>query len=131
MPRTVLFDSNILIYTLQKKNQYIELWEKYAKDMLCISSLTLFEVMNGTFTSSEASREALDFLTTFIVIDVSTEISVLASELFQARRNNNQLLKPTIDFIIEATALLKQIPVVTADKSGFLQAKAKGLLILE
>jgi predicted nucleic acid-binding protein len=104
--RNVLVDTNILIYLLKGDQTAAELLS--GKDLF-ISFVSQIELSSGKSLSNKQLESIGILIGSTIVLESSPSINDKASEL---RRNFNIKLP---DAIIIATALVNNLPLVTAD----------------
>jgi len=116
--KEVLIDTTIIIDYLRKENKQnsllIDIYDKY--DKVCISSITVFEVLTGL---NEKNKNAtIQLLKGFKIISFSHLIAQKSASIFRELKKQNQLIEIR-DLFIAATASVKQIPVVTLNKKHF------------
>ncbi|MFY8037022.1 MAG: type II toxin-antitoxin system VapC family toxin [Cyclobacteriaceae bacterium] len=104
--RNVLVDTNILIYLLKGDQTAAELLS--GKDLF-ISFVSQIELSSGKSLSNKQLESIEILIDSTIVLESSPSINNKASEL---RRNFNIKLP---DAIIIATALVNNLPLITAD----------------
>ena len=109
--RKALLDTNILIDYLGGIASARAEIERYA--MPAISIITWIEVMAGATPDDEQVRR--NFLATFLVLPLSTEVAERSSEI---RRHRTPKLKLP-DTIVLATAQLEDLVLVTRNSKDF------------
>ena len=112
-----LIDTGLLIQHIRGKHSAVNLIRSLSKtNRLCISSITRLEVQAGAFDTELYATKKL--LSRFINYDLDNEIADKAGRLiFTSRRQNRAILVP--DAIIAATAMVKNISLLTYNKKDF------------
>ena len=116
--REILIDTTIIIDYLRKENKrnslLINIYEQY--DRICISSITVFEVLARL---NEKNKNAtIQLLKGFKIIPFSSIVAQKSANIYKTLRKQNQLIEIK-DLFIAATAVVKQIPVITLNKKHF------------
>lgn len=106
-----LLDSNIIIYLLNGTLLLKDIAKN--NDTFYVSVVTYMEVLGFPFSTEEAKNEVETFLNSFILHHLTAEIVQKTVCIKQQRR----IKLP--DAIIAATALCKDITVVTRNTSDF------------
>jgi hypothetical protein len=111
-PEAVTLDSNILIAYLVGERRVIDIltgWKREGR-VLLTSAISVAEVLALSALDSEAVERIRLFLRGFVSIPFDDELAVTAGAL--ARRYGLKLA----DAAIAATALTRQVPLVTRDE---------------
>lgn len=87
---------------------------------VAISAMTFFEIERGLHIRQAAvQRVQMDLLRPYLVIlPVTEEIALRASDLYHFLRSSNQLL-PDADLLVAATALVHDLTLVTSNQRHF------------
>jgi predicted nucleic acid-binding protein len=113
-----LIDSDVLIWCLRKRPRAIALLEGLAKDgPLACSVLTISEIMRMVRSQDQVRTEKL--LTSLVALPVGVAEAKVAAILMRNRGPGY------VDSHIAATAMLRQLPLVTYNRKDFERTGAK------
>ncbi|MDD4191499.1 MAG: type II toxin-antitoxin system VapC family toxin [Mangrovibacterium sp.] len=114
----VVVDTNIFIdYLRAKDKKNTELFEIPDDNEICISSITLYELLMGA--TNEKKRKDVQLLTKGLsVLPFDEDISVLASDIYHRLRKSNKMIEFR-DIFIAATCLAYDLPIKTSNKNHF------------
>lgn len=115
-----LADTNCFIYLLDENSIVLP----FASDIWAFSYITEIELLSKKNLSENEDRLIKQMLDTCYKVDHSQTITDLAIQL---KRTNNIKLP---DAIIAASALMLNLPLITADK-GFVNVKGIDCIILD
>jgi|SRR5690625_151147 len=121
--KMICIDSNIIIYFSQKEKTHLRKWLQNKK--LAISVISEIEVLGYKYITPAEIRAASHFFTLCQSIFLSRAIVQKAIELRQAKKINLG------DAIIAATAIVEDIPLLTANAKDFKHLKDLRLIDLE
>jgi tRNA(fMet)-specific endonuclease VapC len=112
----VLCDSDVIIEFLNRNEEVAEKIYEFGIHNICISAVSVNEVLLGAVNKIDFQR-LNKWLSQFIIIDITTDISVEARELILTYGLSH---KPSIpDMLIAATALSLDIELFTLNLSDF------------
>jgi tRNA(fMet)-specific endonuclease VapC len=122
MGREILVDTSVIIdyFRKTKKNKtfFVQLVDNYS---IVISNITKFELDIGIcHTRQSAFLEEL--YTKISIIELNTECTDLAAELYRDLKVKNQLISLP-DLLIAATAILCELPLATINLKHFQRIK--------
>ena len=117
--RRILVDTSILIEFLRKhKKQDSKLWNtKEHYDIVCISSVTVFEIFLGAKSDRHRS-ESVRLIGTLEVMDFGMSEAISAAQILQELKTKNKVIEFR-DVMIAAQALVAGIPLSTINRSHF------------
>ncbi len=113
MMNTCLVDTNVLSGLLSRDEFYLKGVEKYLDFRWAISAMTEFELWLYREKYDFPRKAFVDFLEPLVVFPLERDVFELAAKLFSKRKQP----KPHMaDLLIVATAILHDLPLLTADK---------------
>jgi len=116
--RRILIDTSILIDYLRcidkQKTKFVSLFKEYT---LCVSTITIFELLNGA-TTEDKQLVIKKVLKPLVIVDFNISCAEKASEIFRILRKQNKLIEFR-DILIGATAIENDLPVATFNKKHF------------
>lgn len=118
----VVVDTSIFIdYLRAKDKKNTDLYKIAGSKRICISSVTLYELLMGAI--NEQKRNDVQLLTEdAIVLPFDEEVSIKASEIYHDLRAKNKMIEFR-DIFIEATCLIYNLPIKTMNNNHFLRIK--------
>jgi predicted nucleic acid-binding protein len=119
--KTLLFDSNAILYLAQGNKTLLELTQNTG---ICISSFTRFEILSYWNIKQEEIILFEDFFNNVEEFHIDNSIFEIGIHL------RKKYKMKTIDSLIAATAFVHNIPLVTCDKD-FKNIEEITLLIIE
>lgn len=105
-----VIDSDILIDYLRLHDKAINFLDNLNRNERCIAFLTAFELLKGCSNKEQEAR-INKFIKQFPVLNLNTDISKLALQLFRVHRWTNGL--GIADSLIAATAIKHKYQLVT------------------
>ncbi len=112
----MLLDSNICIYSFQLHPKALEL---ICTESIALSVISAMELFEGVLEKKKQERDLVlglfDFAT---ILPINLQISLKSAELIHAERSKRKV-RSTHDFLLAATAIVHQIPLVTANVKDF------------
>ncbi|MCF6241530.1 MAG: type II toxin-antitoxin system VapC family toxin [Bacteroidales bacterium] len=125
--RRIIVDTSIFIEYLRKKNKQNTLLYKIPNDTkLYVSTVTVFELFAGAF--NEKKQKDIDIILSGVVIEAFTyQTALFSANIYNNLRKKNRLIEFR-DIFIAATALSKNLPVLTMNKKHF--KNIDGLLLI-
>ena len=98
----------------------------FERDDICLSSVTLYELMAGATTQSK--KEDIFLITSnFQVLDFSEAVAYRAAEIYRQLKKENLLIEFR-DIFIAATCLEFDFPILTLNKKHFQRIKGLSLI---
>ncbi|MEA3415489.1 MAG: type II toxin-antitoxin system VapC family toxin [Thermodesulfobacteriota bacterium] len=119
-----LFDTNICIYLINKKFEYlIDRVEKYGIENIGISSITIAELEYGIAKSSSPHKEEnrvalLEFLLPFKFIDVNQNDAYEYGRIRQDLQSQGKIIG-NMDILIGSQAVSRELILVTNNEKEF------------
>ena len=119
-----LFDTNICIYLINKKFEYlIDRVEKYGIENIGISSITIAELEYGIAKSSSPHKEAnrvalLEFLLPFKFIDFNQNDAYEYGRIRQDLQSKGTIIG-NMDILIGSQAVSRELILVTNNEKEF------------
>ena len=107
-----LLDSNIIIYALQRSPKILTLLNNLDEDAFFVSSISYLEVLLGEKREAASEKKILRFLDNFNLVVFDKEMALSSAKL-HARLKRKMRFR---DLSIAATALAKDLTLITADK---------------
>lgn len=112
-----LLDTSVLIRRLRRDPATQLLWDKLARgDTSACSALSVYEVGHGMYPREETAT--LELLNSLNILPVTRQIAWMAADESRRFQRQGHTLS-AIDAMIGATALVHNLTLVTADRSGF------------
>ena len=102
----IFVDTNIILYLLSGDETLAELLDG---KQLYLSFVTQLELLSYPKLTKKSKKIVVEFIEHCVIIDINTEIKHLVIEL----RKKYSLKLP--DYIIIATAIYHDLPIITAD----------------
>jgi tRNA(fMet)-specific endonuclease VapC len=112
MMKKYLLDSNIIIYALQRSPKILTLLNNLDEDAFFVSSISYLEVLLGEKREAASEKKILRFLDNFNLVVFDKEMALSSAKL-HARLKRKMRFR---DLSIAATALAKDLTLITADK---------------
>jgi predicted nucleic acid-binding protein len=114
----VVVDTNIFIdYLRAKDKKDTELFKIPDDNEICISSITLYELLMGA--TNEKKLKDVQLLTEGLnVLPFDEDISIRASHIYHQLRKSNKIIEFR-DIFIAATCLVYNLPIKTSNKNHF------------
>ena len=129
----LLLDTNVCIDVLRGRSEVVKRFQEHSPDDLCISAVTVFELIQGAGRAPEVQR-AMErhkvgrFLAMMRPVTFDAESGVLAGEINAYLLNSGTPLG-VIDVFIAATALRMELPLATSNLRDF--SKIAGLELID
>ena len=114
----LLFDTNILVYLLDRNPRYVEFVEQYSTTVLRVSVVSFMEIFMGIEDGYEQEKTLQD-LNIFEVIPLTQEIGIKVTQTLRERKLRNLKTAFFGDVVIAHTALFHHIPLVTNNPKDF------------
>lgn len=127
-----LFDTNICIYLINKKFEYlIDRVEKYGIENIGISSITIAELEYGIAKSSSPHKEEnrvalLEFLIPFKFIDFNQNDAYEYGRIRQDLQSQGKIIG-NMDILIGAQAVSRELILVTNNEKEFKRIDGLGI----
>ena len=116
--RKVVVDTNIFIEFLRAKDKTkTNLFKLPSNLEICISSVTLYELLMGA-TTEEKNAEIKILTDDLLILPFTSEVAVTASELYHQLRKANKMIEFR-DIFIAATCIKNSIPIKTLNLKHF------------
>lgn len=110
-----LLDSDVVILFLKHHPRVVAKIRSLVDQQLAISTLTIGEIAEGLHHRDAKKQEKFaQFTTTVEVLPVDRSVATTFGELRYQLRKSNQLIGD-IDTLIAATAIVHQVPLLTAN----------------
>ena len=107
----MILDSNIIIYSTKPEYEFLR--EFIAENSPSVSAVSYVEVLGYHKLDKEEKQLLEDFFDSSNILQISKEVTVKAVEL-------RQLQKMTLgDFLIAATALVNNLPLIVNNTKDF------------
>lgn len=117
--KTLLLDTNIVIYSINKVRYFEPYREHLENATLAISIVTSAELYEGAYRAGENTRTyrtITEALTQYLILPLDERICRQFGKI-RAQRRNRPISVP--DALIAATALAYELPLVTHNKPDF------------
>ncbi|HEC65764.1 MAG TPA: type II toxin-antitoxin system VapC family toxin [bacterium] len=124
----ILLDTNILIYSLEGQDKYIEFLNSLGTKRLGISVISYMEVLVGIDKQSDV-KEGRELLSSFEVYPLDEEIGEAAAMALSSRKRKNLRDPKFADIMIAQTALHLRIPLITNNAKDFKGFKKLELIV--
>ena len=114
----ILVDSTVWIEYLRRgEHPVCALFDSLLEDghQLCLSGLVLTEVLQGIRGPAQF-RKVQRFLAPFPRIEVTEEDHILAAELYRTARSRGITPRSTVDCILAAICLQRDMPILHCDR---------------
>ena len=123
----MVVDTGIFIEHLRASEKTkTALYGIFERDDICLSSVTLYELMAGATTQSK--KEDIFLITSnFQVLDFSEAVAYRAAEIYRQLKKENLLIEFR-DIFIAATCLEFDFPILTLNKKHFQRIKGLSLI---
>lgn len=114
----VVIDTSVFIEFLRTKDKVKTILFTLPDNVdLCISSVTLYELLMGA-TTEEKVNDIRILTNDLIVLPFSKDIAVKASEIYHHLRKNNKMIEFR-DIFIAATCIVHSLSIKTLNKKHF------------
>jgi len=114
----MVIDTGIFIEHLRAKNKLETVLSKIPDDtILCVSSVTLFELYSGA-TSPQKHEDVRTITANLIHLSFSGDVAEEAAKIYRQLRADNQLIDMR-DIFIAASAIANDLPLLTFNKKHF------------
>lgn len=124
----MVIDTGIFIEHLRAKNKLETVLAKIPDDtLLCVSSVTLFELYSGA-TSPQKIEDVKRITANLIHLSFSADVAEEAANIYRQLRAVNQLIDMR-DIFIAATAVANELPLLTFNRKHF--DRISGLRLME
>ena len=118
----LLLDTNICIYVIKKKPATVlDQFRNFAPADVCVSSITVFELMYGVYKSRRPMKnlEALNlFLTPLAILDFDKDDATVCGKVRAELEAKGQMIGP-FDLQIAAQALRRKLTLVSNNLREF------------
>jgi tRNA(fMet)-specific endonuclease VapC len=122
----LLIDTSIIIDHFRKKDKsntrLVQLYKEY---VLCVSSITAFELYNGA-SSPNLTRDINLILKNLEIINFNLQIAFEANMIYKQLLSENKVIEFR-DIFIAATAIVYKLPIDTLNVKHF--ERIKGILL--
>lgn len=116
--KNLVIDTGILIEFLRAKDKSkTTFYTLVEKTKICISSVTLYELMMGA-TDDLKKEEVNKIISNLIILPFDSEASKTASEIYHKLRKSNKMIEFR-DIFIAATCIINKLPLKTLNKKHF------------
>ena len=123
----MVIDTNIFISHLRATDKTQTTFHKLPdSSRLFISSVTIYELFMGA-TSKEKWQDVQNLTDGFPVLSFTGQVAERSAQIFHELKKVNKLIEFR-DIFIAATALIYQLPILTANPKDF--KKVKGIEII-
>ena len=120
--RKVVVDTSVFIEFLRAKDKtQTTLYQIPDSTNICISSVTLYELLMGATDESKA-KDVSALTNDLIILSFSESIAKEASLIYHKLRKQNKMIEFR-DIFIAATCIINGMPIVTLNKKHFERIK--------
>lgn len=118
---SILVDTDLVIDGLNGLSNAVQALRGFASQRIAVSTVTLAEIIEGAFHTSDPSRHLTDaraFLSPYAVLDVTDPVAETFGEIRAGLRRQGNLIAD-MDLLIAATALTHDLTLLTRNTRHF------------